>query len=207
METKAKILATMKRLASDRGFHAVTTDELAAACGISKRTLYRYFNSKDEIVEQVLDNLLTEVGTRVQEILAGPLSPPAKLQAMARAVAEGVSFLEPQIFHDLQRHYPHLWEKIDRFRAERMEKLGQVYLEGCQKGYFKEFNVEVVINSFLAAVRAIINPGFFTSHNISLPLALDTLVEIFLCGISKVTPCNEGQEPGRIIPPLAAKVN
>ncbi|CEP69123.1 DNA-binding HTH domain, TetR-type [Moorella glycerini] len=39
MEIRDKILANMKRLARDRGFHAVTTDELAAACGISKRTL------------------------------------------------------------------------------------------------------------------------------------------------------------------------
>ncbi|MBE3572191.1 MAG: TetR/AcrR family transcriptional regulator [Moorella humiferrea] len=188
MEIRDKILATMKRLAGERGFRAVTTDELAAACGISKRTLYRYFNSKDEIVEQVLDNVLQEVGDRVEAILTGPLSPPAKLQAMARAIAEEVRFLEPHIFHDLQHYYPHLWEKIDRFRTERSERLGQVYLEGCQKGFFKEFNVALVINSFIAAARAVISPGFLINHNISLPRAMDTMVEIFLHGISKSSP-------------------
>jgi AcrR family transcriptional regulator len=187
VEIRDKILANMKRLARDRGFHAVTTDELAAACGISKRTLYRYFNSKDEIIEQVLDKILEEVGGRVEKILTGPLSPPAKLQAMACTVVEEIRFLEPHIFHDLQHYYPHLWEKIDRFRTERLERLGQVYLEGCQMGYFKEFSVALVINSFIAAARAVISPGFLINHNISLPRALDTMVEIFLHGISKTS--------------------
>ncbi|MGI6285788.1 TetR family transcriptional regulator [Neomoorella humiferrea] len=39
METRDKILAAMKRPASSRGFHAVTTDELATASGISKHAL------------------------------------------------------------------------------------------------------------------------------------------------------------------------
>ncbi|MGI9860495.1 TetR/AcrR family transcriptional regulator [Moorella naiadis] len=185
---KDRILAAMKRLASQKGFHAVTTDELAAAAGISKRTLYRYFQSKDEIIEQVLETMLQGLLARIEAILAGPQSPPVKLKAAARAVAAEAGFLEPHIFADLQRYYPHLWIKIDRFRSERMGGLGQVYLEGCRQGYFKEFDTAVLLTSYLGAVRAVIDPAFLTSHNISLARALDTLVEIFLQGISKATP-------------------
>ncbi|MBC7325966.1 MAG: hypothetical protein H5T99_11765, partial [Moorella sp. (in: Bacteria)] len=137
------------------------------------------------ILVTVVDAMLQGIDARVQEIFALPLSPPEKLQAIVRAVAENVRFLEPYFFPDLQRYYPHLWEKIERFRAERMARLEQIYLDGCRRGYFKEFNVEVLMNCFVASVRAVINPAFLTSHNISLPRALDTLVEIFLYGISK----------------------
>jgi AcrR family transcriptional regulator len=34
----------------DRGFDAVTMDDIAAACGVSRRTLFRYYPSKSDLV-------------------------------------------------------------------------------------------------------------------------------------------------------------
>ena len=186
METKEKILYTMKKLAGRKGFSAITTDQLAAASGTSKRTLYRYFRSKEEIVEKVLESVMAGVDQRVGEIVAGPASPPEKLKAIARTVAEGVRFMEPHIFDDLQRHYPHLWDKIDRFRASRIHRLEQIYVEGCRLGYFREVNSDILLAAFLSALQAVVTPSFFVNRAVSLPQALDALQEIFLHGISSL---------------------
>ncbi|MEW6275906.1 MAG: TetR/AcrR family transcriptional regulator [Bacillota bacterium] len=197
MEIKEKILQTMKNLAARKGFSAVTVDELAAACGISKRTLYRYFQSKEEIVEKVLEELMTGIDRRAEEIFTGPASPPEKLRAMAGAVAEGARFMEPHVFHDLQRRYPHLWEKIDRFRAGRLHRLEQIYREGCCLGYFREVNFDVLFTAFLASLRAVVTPAFFINHAVSLPQAIETLQEIFLHGISSPGGPMSEKESGR----------
>ncbi|MEW6174037.1 MAG: helix-turn-helix domain-containing protein, partial [Bacillota bacterium] len=131
MEIKDRILNAMKELAGKKGFHAVTTDELAAAGGVSKRTLYRYFASKDEIIEAVLNDLITGVERRVQSIVAGDAAPTDKLRGIVGAVLEGISFIEPRNLGDLQRYYPRLWEKIERFRANRVTLFKEVYLKGC----------------------------------------------------------------------------
>lgn len=73
MEIKEKIIQTMKNLAARKGFSAVTTDELAAACGISKQTLYRYFQSKEEIVEKVLEELMSGIDRRAKK--SSPVRP------------------------------------------------------------------------------------------------------------------------------------
>ena len=60
----------MKRawlLFAEQGFEATTVDQIAAAAGMSRRTFFRYFSGKDELV---LERLL-ESGDRVAAALAG----------------------------------------------------------------------------------------------------------------------------------------
>jgi AcrR family transcriptional regulator len=58
----------------ERGFEATTVEQIADAAGMSRRTFFRYFAGKDELI---LDKLL-EVGERVADALAArPPSEPA----------------------------------------------------------------------------------------------------------------------------------
>jgi AcrR family transcriptional regulator len=53
--TRDGILAATYRLLYRAGFARVSMDEIAAAAGVSKRTLYHHFDSKDALVAAVLD--------------------------------------------------------------------------------------------------------------------------------------------------------
>ncbi|QEU93725.1 TetR family transcriptional regulator [Streptomyces kanamyceticus] len=61
--------AALQLLAS-KGFDAVTVDEIVTSAGVSKRTFFRYFASKEDVVVQ----FLAEMGTGIHaELTARPL--------------------------------------------------------------------------------------------------------------------------------------
>jgi AcrR family transcriptional regulator len=52
---RAELSETALPLLVERGFESVTIDDLAAAAGVSRRTFFRYFSSKDDMVFAFLD--------------------------------------------------------------------------------------------------------------------------------------------------------
>ena len=47
------------------GFYYVTVDQIASELRISKKTIYKYFASKDDLVEAVTNNLMKEVKDKI----------------------------------------------------------------------------------------------------------------------------------------------
>ncbi|MET9178222.1 TetR family transcriptional regulator [Kitasatospora aureofaciens] len=74
-------------LFAEHGFDAVTVDEIAAATGMSKRTFFRYFASKEDVVVR----FLAELGSGMRaELAARPAgeSPSTALRHTVRAAVD-----------------------------------------------------------------------------------------------------------------------
>lgn len=71
------------QLLAVKGFDAVTVDEIVAAAGVSKRTFFRYFASKEDVVVQ----FLADMGTGIRaELAARPSDEPPSV-ALRHAMA------------------------------------------------------------------------------------------------------------------------
>jgi AcrR family transcriptional regulator len=57
---RAEVAATAIRLFLDEGFDAVTVDQISAAAGLSRRSFFRYFRSKEDVVVSVFTELAEE---------------------------------------------------------------------------------------------------------------------------------------------------
>src|SRR6478672_8211712 len=78
---RARILAAASDLFYRRGIRAVGVDAIAEAAGTNKMTLYRHFDSKDQLVAEYLRCLATEAGRFWTELEAAhPGDPRAQLR-------------------------------------------------------------------------------------------------------------------------------
>ncbi len=79
------IVASVNRLLAEKGYDAMTVDEVAADVGIAKASLYKHFTSKEELAAaamiRVLDQTLDQLATLDAQPKASALE---RLQAVVR---------------------------------------------------------------------------------------------------------------------------
>jgi TetR/AcrR family transcriptional regulator, mexJK operon transcriptional repressor len=89
----ALILETARQMFLDRGYDATSLDDVAAASGVSKTTVYNNFEDKEGLFNAVVlavteraEQIISELGPMLSQ--DGPLA--GRLTAVARALAHGV---------------------------------------------------------------------------------------------------------------------
>ena len=79
------IVSSVNRLLAEKGFDAMTVDEVAADVGIAKASLYKHFDSKEQLAAaamvRVLEHALEFIAELERDAQASPL---AQLRAVAR---------------------------------------------------------------------------------------------------------------------------
>src|ERR1700733_10404471 len=84
---RSRIVDAARELFFDHGYSKVSTSEIAEAIGISKKTLYKEFETKEDILRACVIPRLLESAVRVDSILADRVMPfPEKLKSIMSIV-------------------------------------------------------------------------------------------------------------------------
>lgn len=96
--TRQLLADTATEMFLDRGFDAVRVGEIAAACGVSEKTAFNYFPTKESLLLDRWEN----TSSALRERLADRLTPPveAALQVLGDELGALISWLEAQ--HDFE---------------------------------------------------------------------------------------------------------
>ena len=83
------IVSSVNRLLAEKGFEAMTVDEVAADVGIAKASLYKHFTSKEELAAAAMIRVLERALAFTEKLAAEKyLRPIARLEAIARWTLE-----------------------------------------------------------------------------------------------------------------------
>ena len=80
------IIQTASRLLADKGFEAMTVDEVAADVGIAKASLYKHFSSKEDLAAAAMVRVMQRAQSYLRDL--PPAAPMAQLRTVARWTME-----------------------------------------------------------------------------------------------------------------------
>jgi AcrR family transcriptional regulator len=90
IDSRQEILRTAARLFQQRGYDATSMNDVAAALKLSKGGLYHHFQSKDEILFEIMNHAMDITEERVLAPVRGIANPEERLRALIRLHIEVV---------------------------------------------------------------------------------------------------------------------
>ena len=156
-----RIVATAERIFFLSGFSRVLMDDLARELGMSKKTLYSHFASKEELLRAVLVHRTREVEQGLEAIVSTKESFPLKLGHLARFLQSKVAEVSPVFLEDIRRYAPECFQVVEEFRARAIPRyFGRLFEEGIRTGHVRrQVNRELLIRMLVLSIQGIIRPA------------------------------------------------
>ncbi len=184
--TRARILATARHHLFTYGYSALTMEDLARELGVSKKTLYVHYRSKDALIESILDNFSAEVRSLADTLFADRAQPFAtKFHHLSEAMMQRFSKLNPHMLRDLQRSAPSLYAKLDEMRHKNIPYVfGQVIREGQAAGAVRaDVDPQLAIEFWRFAITHLMQPEALERLGLSPDQIFKKAINLFFAGL------------------------
>lgn len=160
-------------------------DDIARRAGMSKRTLYETFPSKNAIAGEVVESELKVFSSKMRAIIKSAKDPLEKLRNLSRFFMElPYPGITPIALIDLQRELPDLWVRVQSVEEQIVSEIRLVIDEGKEKGIFKEgMDTNVTIAALKGALVTTMAPDFLLNTSLSLEDVYSTIFELITNGI------------------------
>jgi len=183
MEEVEKILEVSQETLFKEGFYKTTMDDIASSLRMSKKTIYKYFPSKNDLVMAVANHFTKKMEKKIIPIIESEMNAVEKLTSLLNLLSNTAGKIGDKLFGELKNNYPEVWKHVDSFRAEMMfGNITKVYEQGKKEGLFIDYPTPIVMNVFVNAVRSTVNPEFIINNNFSMVVAAQTTFKIVLGG-------------------------
>jgi AcrR family transcriptional regulator len=181
---RLKILKYAQDYYLREGFYKTSMDTLAAELRVSKKTIYKYFPSKETLVEEVINELMHRIQLLITEIVTGKYDAVHKIKLLHETLGHNLIKFSDKWLNDLRVHAPHLWKNVDEFRTRKLNQiLSGIFDQGKKEGLFEDKPNEILVTLFTASLRAIVSPDFLYFNKFSYSEAVSLTFDILFNGL------------------------
>jgi AcrR family transcriptional regulator len=204
-----RIVTAARRHFFAHGFRSVTMDDLAEELGMSKKTLYAFFPSKDALLRSVLLDKFRSVELDLDRVAsASPTDVLDSLHQLLACVQRHAEEIQPPFVRDIRREAPEMFQLVQSRRRDVIQRhFGKILDEGRKAGIFrKDISTRLMIEILLGATEAIMNPPKMAELGLTPKIGFLNIITVVLEGVltdrgrSRATRSHEDKETRKAAP-------
>lgn len=187
-KTKVMLIEVARGLFSKQGKKNVTMNDIAEASNKGRRTLYTYFNNKEEIYKAVIDKELQTLLDKLYQVSAEEAEPDIKLTNHILTHLDAIKYivtrngsLRADFFHDIYE-VERTRRKID---FKEIELIKAILQEGVNKLIFKRMDVNLSATIIFYAIKGLEVPYIRQNINTDFERNKNSIVEFMFRGIRR----------------------
>lgn len=180
-----KILEKSNDLFLNLGFKSVTMDEIAASLGVSKKTIYKYFKNKTELVDAVTQHMFSTICCGIDAICELEMNPIDEVFSIKRLVLENLKDEKSSPQYQLQKYYPKIYTSL---KTKQFDVMQDCVLNNLAKGiemklYREAINLEFISRIYFNGMIGIKDQDLFPVKDYSMHTLMNDYLEYHLRAI------------------------
>ena len=186
--TRKMLIEVARQLFAKRGKKEVTMNDIAEASKKGRRTLYTYFNNKEEIYKAVIDKELDTILEKLTVVSGQKMEPDEKLTAHILSHLDAVKdvvnrngSLRADFFHDIYE----VERKRRKIDVQEISLIRSIIVEGIKKGVFKRMDADLSSTIIFYAIKGLEVPYIRQNINSEFEKNKNSIVEFVFQGIKK----------------------
>lgn len=183
------------------GIHKVTIRQIIAPLGLSTRTLYKYFTSKEALLEECLNLHYAVMLRQLNFFQAQTTNPILLLFKFYHKLLELDFKINPAFYYDLNHYYPDLQDKVLHKKGEEVYlSLLKLIQDGKELGYIRSTLVgPLIIQTLVILYESLTRSNGLTRFELSPFEMYANTIDVYLRGICTEKGINEINSNATII--------
>jgi AcrR family transcriptional regulator len=168
-----------------KGFRHLTMDQVVKIAGVSKATFYKYYNSREKLMDEVIATKLAQLAKFQDELFDSSIDYYDRYFNAVKVSAAAMAQVSNKFLEDLRTSYPEKWTAVEDFRVFAVKRLEEFYVEGIEKGVLNNINPKVILMADTLFFKYMTDPKFLLAHNLTLHEAFTGYFTMKIEGILK----------------------
>ncbi len=153
-------------------------ETLSKKLKISKKTLYKYFSSKESLLEYIIDESFNEVHKKQEKIYTSNLDCERKLREILTTSFSREDSIKFEKIQDIKKYYPNLFKEIETRYIQQWDYVEKLLKEGEKNNIFEFWSISYLIALMKSAMSLVITHlDGTTSYKNALNQSINNIVD------------------------------
>jgi len=184
IKTKQEIQNYITKKFLSEGFNKIPVAEISSKVKISKKTIYKNYFNKEEIISEFFKVILNDAYQQLVFLIQSNNRMVEKVERLAEIIKKYLHVFDDESFHNLKREFPSIWFEILVARKRKFIPLLNLLINHSKKHrLIIEFPNELLIKYFSVSLGLLSGKKTLNNFSLSYDKTFNDLFEILLNGI------------------------
>lgn len=182
-EIRGKIINAAIAAFNEGGSH-FTMDSVANSLKMSKKTIYKYFKSKDDLIEAAVNSGFDAVKLAERSIIDDPtIDTVDKLKKAVIVIPDQYRFVDWRRLYEFKDSYPKAFEAIQTRIETGWESTIELLEMNMREGKLRQANISIIKSMIESCIEGFLRNNTLIEEGIGYEEALNAMIEIIIEGL------------------------
>ncbi len=168
----------------DTGVRAFTVESLAKRLAMSKKTIYKFFPTKENLIRSIMRFVFTQIDAAFNKVMVDEPNPAVQFIKIMETIAKFAGRVPVDKIAELKSLYPDIWREIESFRLSHQDDFYTILHDAQEHGLARDdINMRATSIIYINIINSTFQPEFFLKNDLPIRETIRGFVQIIARGI------------------------